>query len=173
MQQRRNRLTEIYSIYYPVMFSAVNAKVCNTDDTQDICQEIFTRLYERLDEVENVRRWLFSAMKFVILEYFRSRKKNEALNIDDVFQDISLTFVNGFRDTRMLIEEAMSDKATFADETERVIFDLIAFNDLTYEMAAKQIGMTRRQIEYRYTQVVERIVRFLKGKGINSLEEIL
>lgn len=116
MQSRRNRLTEIYSDYYPIVFNAVNTKVGNHDDTKDICQEVFIRLYERLDEVENVRRWLFTALKLVVLEYFRAKKKRDDLDIDDVFNDISLTFVNGFRDARIMIKDALDNMENFGDE---------------------------------------------------------
>jgi len=173
MQDRRNRLTDIYGLYYPVVFSAVYTKVGDVDDTNDICQEVFLRLFERLDEVENVRRWLFSALKLVVLEHFRKKQKNEALNVDDVFTDISLTFVNGFRDSRMLIQEAIGAPDTFSDERERVIFDLVAINNFTYESVAKQLGMTRRQVEYRYTQTVSRITDNLRKKGISKLDDLL
>lgn len=173
MQDRRNRLTDIYAIYYPVVFSAVYTKVGDMDDTHDICQEVFLRLFERLDEVENVRRWLFSALKLVVLEHYRKKQKNDALNVEDVFTDISLTFVNGFRDSRMLIQEAIDSPGIFNDEYERVIFDLVAINNYTYEAAAKHLGMTRRQAEYRYTQTVSRITEYLRKKGINKLDDLL
>ncbi|MDY6934431.1 MAG: sigma factor [Spirochaetota bacterium] len=68
MRNKRNKLTEIYSEYYPVVFSAIYTKVGNREDANDICQEIFIRLYESLENVDNIRRWLFSAPKLVVLE---------------------------------------------------------------------------------------------------------
>ncbi len=173
MLNKRNRLTDIYGLYYPVVYNAVYTKVSDVDDTHDICQEVFLRLFERIDDVENVRRWLFSALKLVVLEHFRKKQKNDALNVEDVFTDISLTFVNGFRDSRMLIQEAIDAPGIFNDESERVVFDLVAINNYTYDAAAKNLGMTRRQIEYRYTQIVSRITDYLKKKGINELDDLL
>lgn len=118
MESKRDRLTEVYSDYYTAIFSAVYTKVGNREDTRDICQEIFTRLYERLEEVENVRRWLFSALKLVVLEHFRAKRKNDGLNIDDIFNDVGLTFVNGFRDTRIIINDAIENAENFRDERE-------------------------------------------------------
>ena len=168
-----NRLTEIYSNYFPVVFNAVYTKVGNREDTRDICQEVFLRLFEKLDSVENVRRWLFTALKLVVLEYFRKKKKNHNLNIDDVFQDVSLTFINGFRDTRIIIEEAINNSETIRNEKERLIFELIAVNNFTYEHAAKQTGLSRRQVVYGYNRIVERILDYLKNKGISNIEELL
>ena len=173
MESKRDRLTEVYSDYYPAIFSAVYTKVGNREDTRDICQEIFTRLYERLEEVENVRRWLFSALRLVVLEHFRAKRKNDGLNIDDIFNDVGLTFVNGFRDTRIIINDAIEDTENFSNERERILFDLIAVNNFTYKQVAKQLGLTRRQVEYRYGQIVERVLRYLQKKGINNIEDLL
>ena len=173
MESKRDRLTEVYSDYYPAIFSAVYTKVGNREDTRDICQEIFTRLYERLEEVENVRRWLFSALRLVVLEHFRAKRKNDGLNIDDIFNDVGLTFVNGFRDTRIIINDAIENTENFRDERERILFDLIAVNNFTYKQVAKQLGLTRRQVEYRYGQIVERVLRYLEKKGISNIEELL
>ena len=143
-KNKRNRLTEIYSDYYPVIFNAVYTKIGNREDTKDICQEVFIRLYQKLDEIENIRRWLFSAIKLVVLEYYRKKKGNDNLNIDDVYNDLGLTFVNGFRDTRIIISDAMDNVENFKEDKERVIFDLIAVSNYTYEHTAKILGMTRR-----------------------------
>ncbi len=173
MVNRRNRLTEIYADYYPVVFGAVLTKVGNRDDTKDICQEVFIRLFNKMDDVENVRRWLFSALKLVVLEYFREKKKNTGLNIDDVFTDVGLTFVNGFRDARIIINEAIEDMENYRNEEERVIFDLIAVNNFTYGDAAKITGMTRRQVEYRYGLIVDRILEYLAKNGIKDISDLL
>lgn len=173
MHSKRNRLTEIYSDYYPVVFNAVLTKVGNRDDTLDICQEVFIRLYERLDRVENVRRWLFSALKLVVLEHFRKKRKNDQVNIDDVFNDVGLTFVNGFRDARIMIQEALDNISNYADEKDQVLFDLVAINYYTYEEAAKHLGLTRRQVEYKYVQIADRLLRYFKSKGIQHIEDLL
>ncbi len=173
MESKRNRLTEIYADYYSIIFSAVLTKVGNRDDTQDICQEVFIRLYKKLDEVENVRRWLFNALKLVVLEYFREKRKNTNLDINDVFNDVSLTFVNGFRDARIIIGEAIENMENFKDDIERALFDHIAVSNFTYGHTAKILGLTRRQVEYRYGLIVDRILKYLEKRGIKNIEDLL
>jgi len=173
MAGKRNRFTELYDKYFPIVFRAVYTKVADKDDTKDICQEIFTRLYEKFDSVENVRRWLFSALKLVVLEYFRERKKNDNLDIDDVFEDIGLTFVNGFKDARIIINQSFENTENYKDEKDRQIFDLVAICSFTYDQASRQIGITERQVEYRYGRIVERILDDLKKKGIKNIKDLL
>ncbi len=168
---KKNDFTGIYSTYYPVVYSAVFTKVGNEDDTNDICQEVFLRLFRKLEEVDNVRKWLFIALRYVVIEYYR--KKRPEANVEDVFSDVALTFVNGFRDARIIIAEAIDDMSNFQDEREKALFDLIAVHNFTYEEAGKQLGMTKRQVDYRYNQITARILESLRRKGVKHLEDLL
>ncbi len=164
VEKLQNRYTEAYSEYFPIVFSAVYTKVNNRDDAQDIAQEVFLRLYRKFDSVENVRKWLFIALKLVVMEYYRKKKTNE-VDIDNIFNDVSLTFVNGFRDARIIIEQALENMELFKGEKGKTIFDLIAINNFTYEQVAKQLGMTRRQVEYRYGQLVPPLINLALDYG--------
>ena len=168
---KKNNFTDVYSTYYPVVYSAVYTKVGNEDDTNDICQEVFLRLFQKFEEVDNVRKWLFIALRYVVIEYYR-KKKPEA-NVDELFNDIGLTFVNGFRDARIIISEVLEDMENFRDEKEKALFDLIAIHNFSYEEAGKQLGMTKRQVDYRYNQITNRILESLKKRGVKHIEDLL
>jgi RNA polymerase sigma factor (sigma-70 family) len=170
--EKRKVFTEIYSDNYLIVFSAIYIRVANTDDAKDICQEVFFRFYQKLNEVENVSRWLFTALKLVVMEYYR-RKGKDNVNIDDVLNDVGMTFINGFKDTRIIINEAIGEMSDVIDENEKIIFNLIAVHNFSYGETAREIGITRRQVEYRYTQMVKRILKYLEGKGIQRLEDLL
>lgn len=171
LDKRSARFSEIYSDHYTAVFGAVYTKVENPADAEDITQEIFTRFFENMEEIENNRKWLFGTLRNVVLEYFRS--KNPDIDIDNVFYDAALTFVNGFRDLRIIINEAIESDENFKDEIDRIIFDLVAIRNYTYEEAGKELGFTRNQVKYRYFNIVKNITIYLKQKGISSLEDLL
>lgn len=168
---KKNDFTDVYSTYYPVVYSAVFTKVGNEDDTNDICQEVFLRLFRKLEEVDNVRKWLFIALRYVVIEYYR--KKRPEANVEDLFNDVALTFVNGFRDARIIIAEAIEDMNNFQDVREKALFDLIAVHNFTYEEAGRQLGMTKRQVDYRYNQITARILESLRRRGVKHIEDLL
>src|SRR5512145_2910442 len=99
---------ERYTEFYPLISNVVFAKLRDRDTTHDICQEIFIRYYVKFDEVENHRRWLLNAVRYVLLEHYRKTNGSQ-VDIDSVSDDVSMSFVNGFRDTRLMIEEALDD----------------------------------------------------------------
>lgn len=170
-KKRFSSFSDVYSDYYSLIFSSIARKLNDESDTEDICQEIFIRFYEKFDEVENPRKWLFGTMRNVIFEYFRKKRPNE--DIDDFLGDVNLTYVNGFRDTRILISEALESEENFENEKEQILFDLIAINHYTYREAGNELGITKKQAGYQYGIIVKRIIDFLHKKGIHNLEDLL
>ncbi|TAL31281.1 MAG: RNA polymerase sigma factor [Spirochaetes bacterium] len=169
---QRSRFAEVFLDYYPVAYSAVYSKIGNAHDAEDICQELFLRLYTRLDGVDNVRKWIFIALNLIIKEYYRKNRRDVA-DIDDIFDDAALSFVNGFRDTRIIIKEVLEEEGTYADDLDRVVFELVAMSGYSYAEAAGQLGLTRRQVEYRYTQIGVRVKERLRQRGVKHLEDLL
>ena len=80
---KRQNYTEIYTEYYPYVYNTVYTKVGNSDDAHDICQEIFIVFYEKFEEVENHRKWLWGTMRNFVLKYFE--RKRSTLDIDSIF----------------------------------------------------------------------------------------
>jgi RNA polymerase sigma-70 factor (ECF subfamily) len=172
MSKKRDRFTEAFYQYYPLVFSSVYTKVDNLDDTEDICQEVFIRFYNKMEEIQNIKHWLYGALRLVVLEHYRKRT-DDHINIDEVFFDIGLTFVNGMRESRIIISEAMETLDERMDDEERVIFELVAVFNYSYSETARHLGMTKRMVEYRYRRIVDRILAYLKTRGIRELDELL
>ena len=170
--ERTKKFSELYSDLYPVVYHRIYTRVCDRDLTGDLAQEVFARLYEKMDEVVNPRKWLSGTMWNVLLEHYKKNTVNVE-NIDEVYCDANMGYVNGFRDTRIILQEAFDASENFKDEKDRIIYELIAINYYPREEVARILGITKRQVNYRYECVVERIVDYLKKKGLNKLEELL
>jgi RNA polymerase sigma factor (sigma-70 family) len=161
-----------YNEYYSVVFSVAYSKIGDVDTAKDLTQEVFTRFFLKISGIENHRRWLLSALKFVILEHFK--KNNTAdVNIAGLDEDINASFVNGFRDSRIIIGEALENMSNFGDEKGKIVFDLVTVYNYTYKEVGTQLGMTERQVRYQYTRTVKNLVDYFKAKGIKGLEDLL
>lgn len=166
------KFSDLYSDYYPLIVGAVYSKVSTLGDAEDITQEVFIKFYQKLEDIENKRKWLYGALRLEILSYYK-KKKGKEVNVDEVFQDVSLTFVNGFRDLRIVIQEVMDDMDNFGSEQDRIIFELKAICHFSYEKCAKQLGVSIKKVRYRYDLIVKNILQHLREKGITSLEDLL
>jgi RNA polymerase sigma factor (sigma-70 family) len=175
LSKKEREFRKSYSDYYPMVLNALYGKVGNMEDAEDICHDIFVSYYRKFDEVREPRNWLFGAMRFCISNYYRKKEGSDPASVDiaNLEDDASLAFENGFRDIRIIIQEAIENIENYRDEKERILFDLIAINCYTYEQAAKHLGLTKRQAVYKYQQVTRRILNHLKVRGITSIEDLL
>src|SRR4030042_2981666 len=164
-----------YNDYYPMILNALYSRVGNMEDAEDICHEIFVSYYRKFDEVRDPRSWLYGAMKFCISNYYQKKRGFDAnsITIDNMEDDIHFAFENGFRDMRIIIHEAIENDQNYNNEKERILFELIAINNYTYDQAAKHLGLTKRQVVYKYQQVSRRILDRLRERGITRIEDLL
>jgi RNA polymerase sigma factor (sigma-70 family) len=171
---RKPSFTDMYAEFFPMIYSMIYQKINDHDSTHDLCQELFMRFHGKYDEIENHRRWLLSSVKYIMLEYLRKKKrKDNEIDIETMMNDAAMTFVNGMRDTRIMIEEALDTLVFFGEETNRTLFDMVALHQYTYKETAAYLGMTERQVRYKYRIVVNSLMRHFKEKGIHGMEDLL
>lgn len=161
-----------YESCYSVIFSSIYIRVNNYHDSEDICQEVFIRFYDKIEEIENPRKWLFGCLRIVVLDYYK-RKHGRDADIEEFFNDIGLSYVNGFRDTRVMIQEILGRMTEEENSADMSLFDLVAVHNFSFVEAAKHLGMNYKQARYRYGKISAKITAGLKERGINSIEELL
>lgn len=175
IDEKAQAFTDQYNSYYTLVFSSIHSKIQNFHDAEDITQEVFLRFYNKIDEVENPRRWLFGTLRNVVLDYYKSKdKKKRDVDIESIFEDLSLSFVNGFRDTRLIIEKAMDEIfTTKEDEISRALFDLIAVYNYSFVEASKHLNLSYKKVRNMFHKTVKRLILRLNEMGIRNLEELL
>ena len=157
-----------YRDYYPLVFRILTYKVVSEEDAEDICQEVFIQFYKNFDEIINKKNWLMKALNFEITNYYRKKgnKKVDKVDIDGFADNIELSYEEKFNEERLIIKEAIENPDNFEDESEKVLFDLIAIYNYTYKDAAKYLDLSKSQVRYKYLQIEKRIAEYLKLKGI-------
>jgi len=169
---KKRKFAEAYGDFYPVVFSTIYSKVNSIDDTEDICHDLFVRFYEKIDEIDNYRQWLLAALRLEVFAYYR-RRKPDLLDPESLFEDVSLSFVNGFRDTRLVIEEAIEKIEDAHGSRSLVLFELVAIKQFSFHEAGKHLGMTYRQVRYRYGEIMRWLQDYLEKKGVRHMEDLL
>ncbi len=170
-RDKQSEFTSSYSDYYSIVFGVIYSKIGNEDTAQDLTQEVFIRYFEKIDEVLNAKAWLLGVVKNVLYKYYRSKKNlSEEIAHEESEWDISMSFINGFRESRIIIDESIS---RIEDKTDKILFDLIAVQYYTVPEAASMTGLSRRQVKYRYSLILKKVISHLNSRGIKQLEDLL
>ncbi len=173
--KKEREFRECYALHYPAVLGYLVSKVGSIDDAEDICQEVFIRLYGNLEKVRDRRSWLMTAARFEITNYFNKKAtaRSDAADIDDHQDDPGLAAQDSFAENRIIIRDVIEDPANYEDEKERILFDLIAIYQFSYKEAGRYLDLTRWQAEYKYRRIEKRILARLNEKGIKELGDLL
>jgi RNA polymerase sigma factor (sigma-70 family) len=169
---KRTRFKEAYDACYSAILTTLNSKVGNFDDAQDLAQEIFARLYKKIEDVESPRTWLYGTMKNVLLDHYKGKGRTQE-DIDTMLDDVSMGYVNGFRDTRIVIGDVLKDPNVYQSDLNRAVFDLVAVHGFTLAETARHCDISYRQVRYAYTTTTQRVLNALRSKGIAKIEDLL
>ncbi|HEY1405295.1 MAG TPA: sigma-70 family RNA polymerase sigma factor [Spirochaetota bacterium] len=171
-REKIRRFTDTYNRLYSLLFSSVYSKVNNFDEAEDITQELFIRLFRKFDEVIEPRAWLYGALRIVLMDYYREKGKREE-EIELLIDDARMSYVNGFREARMVIQAALTDPEVFAVDSDKVVFELVAIHNYSFVEVSKHLGLSYRQARYSFQTTARKIVELLKSRGIAKLEDLL
>ncbi|MBO9637434.1 MAG: RNA polymerase sigma-70 factor [Siphonobacter aquaeclarae] len=143
--------SELYDRYRPVLYRFVYGILKSSDLTKDACQEVFIRIWEdrqRLDQVQSFRYYLLTA------------GKNQSLNMlkKVVSEERTLSgFVRQYRDVQTTTPEEtlqaedyqrflQSVLATLPPQSRRV-FELCRQQGLSYDEVADLLGVSRNIVK--------------------------
>lgn len=167
-----DRFVDSYDSYYSVVFNSIYSKVSNYHDAEDICQEVFIRFYDNIAVVENPRKWLFGCLRLVVFDYYRMKQKKD-IDVDELFEDIGMGYVNGFRDTRMMIKEVIDELCAQEGDRDASLFELVAVYNYSFVQASRQLNLNYKQARYRYSRFSGKVLAKLNERGINNIEDLL
>lgn len=77
-----NTTDEIWNMYHSNLLAFIRKRVNDKDAAEDILQDVFVRIYSRIDTLENrskLESWLYQITRNSIIDFYRSRKPMKEL----------------------------------------------------------------------------------------------
>lgn len=74
-------ITQIWKSYNSKLLQFIKKRV-NSNDAEDILQEVFIKMYKRINDLQDTSRieaWLYQIARNTIIDYYRAKKGEEAL----------------------------------------------------------------------------------------------
>ncbi len=177
MGKREKTFDRLYRAHYPAVFNRLYRLTGRLEDAEDICQEVFAVLYRSMEKVreDECLKWLMGTARNLAAAHYRSKgeKTGRMTSGNELDDSLEHAPVNGYRELRIIIREEIENGDNYGDETDRAVFQLVALFGYTYRDAARQLGLTARQVNYRYGKVIGRILESLRKKGIREIGDIL
>ncbi len=163
-QQGHVAFKALYNRFWEQMFRLALKKCKNELAAEEIVQEVFISLWERrkVVEIANIRSWLLNAVKYKVINYFKSQIIHEKYLLylkhnysDKTFSTEQLAVMN---DLKKAIDKGI---AMMPAKTQRV-FTLSRQEQLSTKEIAAKLGITEKAVEYHITQSLRHMRLYLK-----------
>lgn len=150
---------ELYTKYQKKVLSYLNGKVNNITLAEDLCADVFLKVYEKLDTFDegkaSISTWIFTITRNLLTDYFRTRK---------VYDEIPEELSDSSSIEENLCNEEMLDTLATAleklDERERDIIIFHYYSGMTLTAIAERMG-----ISYAYVKV-------LHNKALSNMKKL-
>lgn len=69
---------EIYTEYRTKVFSYIRSRITNYYDAEDLCEDVFVKIYQKLDSFDDKKAslstWIYNITKNTVIDFYRSHK---------------------------------------------------------------------------------------------------
>ena len=151
---------EVYTSYYKKVLGYINGKVCNLSLAEDLCSEVFLKIFDKLDtfdaEKSSLSTWIFTVTRNRLTDYYRTRR---------VFEEIPETLKdNSSVEEEICNQESLNELADALEKLDSRARDIIILRYYS--------GRTLKEIAKRF-DISYAYVKILHKKALSQLQEIL
>lgn len=151
--------TKLYQDFYQKVLGYINGKVNNYTLAEDLCSDVFLKVYEKLDTFDeskaSLSTWIFTITRNRLTDYFRTRHITgeipETLAEDNSFED---DVCNG----EML--ETLADALEKLDTRERDIIIFHYYSGMTLKDVAEKMGISYSYVKLLHNNALAALKNF-------------
>ncbi|MEO0270925.1 MAG: RNA polymerase sigma factor [candidate division WOR-3 bacterium] len=156
--EKENLFNILYDKYFDRIWKYVYYKVSNREDAQDLCQEIFFKVYKGLDKFEgrsSYYTWIFKIAMNSVISFYRKRKFIKFIPLDFVDEK----HYSYERDEK---KEKIFEKMKMLPEEIRETLELYYISSFKVKEIAEILGVPEGTVKTRLKRGRELLIELLK-----------
>jgi RNA polymerase sigma-70 factor (family 1) len=165
------RFEAVFSGYYSPLCSYAFTFVKSAEISEDIVQEVFTRVWENRKDLimtDAIRFYLYTAVRNNCISHLRKEKKSGTVSFSDpdgLKTPVSLPKEADKTDYDHLLGEAINGLPPKCQE----VFILSRLSNMKYKEIADTLGISIKTVENQLGKALKLMRVFLKARGIQWL----
>lgn len=155
---------ELFREYFQPLMSFAKKMLVDEDDSRDVVQKVFIRLWEKRKELDasvSLKSYLFTSVHNRSLNLIRDRKKFSSGDVPDRAVDWDV----GAQIDSMELEEKISEAIASLPEKCRKIFEMNRFEGLKYGEIAAKLGISVKTVENQISKALkilrEKLIKYM------------
>jgi RNA polymerase sigma-70 factor (ECF subfamily) len=155
---------EIYRRYWYKLYMVARRKVNAEEDAEEIVQDIFVDLWERRTRlhINELNKFLFSAVKYKVLNYIKSQMVRQAYQSDALNAKIDADFNTEEELALGDLSQAILTGIKKMPSKTQEIFKLNRLEGLSVKEISELLQIPERTVEYHISQSLRTMRSYLK-----------
>ncbi len=154
----------LISKYQKVLYIQVFRLVLDRDDTEDILQDVFTKVFEKrnsLTEINQLPSWLMTLALNQALMFLRKKKRQALFRLTNYSWELQKGITTHYSLSGDEIEEKFLKAQVTLTDRQRAVFNLRYYDEMKFADIAPLLGITEGACKATYHNAAKKIEKSL------------
>jgi len=150
--------------YQERIYWHIRKMVIDHDDTDDLVQEVFVKVWKNLDkfrEDAQLYTWVYRIATNECLNFLKKKKKRFFISINDVGAELADKIDEGKYISGDEIQLKLQKALLTLPEKQRLVFNMKYFDEMTYQQISDIVGTSVGALKASYHIATKKIEEFL------------
>ncbi len=155
--------------YQQRLYWHIRKIVMNHDDTDDILQNVFIKVWNNIDsfrEDSSLFTWLFRIATNESLSHLQKQRRHSAVSINDISDYLSESLETDIYFDGDEIQKKLQLAILQLPNKQRIVFNMKYFDDMKYEEISEMLHTSIGALKASYHFAVKKIEEFLKEDNL-------
>lgn len=161
---KESAFTQIIKKYQEKLYWHIRRMVIDHDDTHDILQNLFIKVWKNLDsfrEDSQLYTWLYRIATNETLTFLNSKRKKNIISFDNEFTNLSNRIEADKHFDGNKLEWKLQLAIQKLPEKQRAVFSLRYYEEMPYEKMSKIFNTSEGALKASYHHAVKKIEHFI------------
>ncbi|MCG8331517.1 MAG: sigma-70 family RNA polymerase sigma factor [Chitinophagales bacterium] len=152
--------------YQERIYWHVRRMVGNHEDTNDVVQNCFIKVYRsvhRFEEKSKLYTWIYRIATNEAITFINRRQKRSVIDIDDEDTGLANQLIANQELSAGIIDEKLRKAMMSLPEKQCLVFTLRYFEEMGYKEMSEQLGTSVGALKASYHHAVKKIEEALRG----------
>lgn len=171
-ETREAAFTAIMRKYQERLYWHIRKLVINHDDTDDILQNVFIKVWNHLgDFQENAQlyTWLYRIATNECLTFLEQQKKRNIVSLNEMESGLENKLKAETHYDARKLEWKLQEAILQLPEKQRIVFNLRYYDEMPYEEMSRVLETSEGALKASYHHAVQKVAAFIKAKGDSGI----
>ena len=168
VQTREKAFRELISLYKERLYWHVRKIVISHDDTDDVLQNTFIKIYKNIGEFKQESKlfsWMYRIATNEAITFINKRSKERKVDISEVQEHLVSNLENDIYFSGEEIQEILQKAIASLPQKQQLVFNMKYFDNIKYTQISEILGTSVGALKASYFHAVKKIESYIKKQN--------